>query len=201
MLTVTQRLGTLDAKAKLATRTAKDGEGYSQLVFEVTEVEVDDTEVNAIFSTPQAYVAMKALHKAVKGIKAIELEEKFEGATVVVRLAAVSAVNGSEFTFSDCRIDKIKFGALESESMMLSYRVTAKPALDVRFGELVSRFGHTAIVELRADSPLAQKDLPLNSFTDGGEQVSMSNTGRQIQAAAAKKERKARRDAAADSLN
>jgi hypothetical protein len=163
MLTLTQRLGTLDPKAKLATRTAKDGEEYSQLVFEVTELEVDDTEVNAIFASPNAYRAIKALHAAVKGVKAIELDEKIEGATVVVRLAAVSAQNGPEFTFSDCRIDKLKLERLESDALQCSYRVTAKPALNSLFGELVARFGHTAMVELRGESPNAQTDLPLNT--------------------------------------
>lgn len=163
MLTLTQRLGTLDPKAKLATRTAKDGEEYSQLVFEVTDLEVTDLEVNAVFASPHAYDAFKALHAAVKGIKAIELDEKIEGATVVVRLAAVSVQNGPEFTFNDCRIDKLKFGRLESESLACSYRVTAKPALNGQFGELVARFGHTAMIELRGESPNAQGDLPLNS--------------------------------------
>jgi hypothetical protein len=163
MLTLTQRLGTLDAKAKLATRTAKDGEEYSQLVFEVTELEVTDTEVNSIFSSPNAYQAIKRLHEAVKGVKSIELEEKIEGATVVVRLAAVSASNGPEFTFNDCRIDKVKLGRLESDALQCSYRVTAKPALNSHFGELVARFGHTAMIELRGESPNAQADLPLNA--------------------------------------
>jgi hypothetical protein len=162
MLTLTQRLGTLDAKAKLATRTAKDGEEYSQLVFEVTELEVDDSEVCAIFASPNAYRAIKALHQAVKGVKSIELEEKIEGATVIVRLAAVSAANGPEFTFNDCRIDKLKLGRLESDALQCSYRVTAKPALNGHFGELVARFGHTAMIELRSESPNAQADLPLN---------------------------------------
>lgn len=167
MLMLTQRLGTLDPKAKLATRTAKDGEEYSQLVFEVTDLEVTDVEVNAVFASPHAYDALKALHAAVKGIKAIELDEKIEGATVIVRLAAVSVQNGPEFTFNDCRIDKLKFARLESESLSCSYRVTAKPALNGQFGELVARFGHTAMIELRGESPNAQGDLPLNSVGKG----------------------------------
>jgi hypothetical protein len=122
MLTMTQRLGTLDAKAKIATRTAKDGEEYSQLVFEVTELEVTDTEVNAIFASPNAYRAIKALHEAVKGVKAIELDEKIEGATIIVRLAAVSAQNGPEFTFNDCRVDKLKLAKLESDALQCSDR-------------------------------------------------------------------------------
>ena len=189
MLTLTQRLATLDAKAKLATRTAKDGEEYSQLVFEVTELEVTDTEVNGIFASPNAYRAIKALHEALKGIKAIELDEKIEGATVIVRLAAVSVQNGPEFTFNDCRIDKLKLARLESDALQCSYRVTAKPALNAQFGELVARFGHTAMVELRGESPNAQADLPLNSVAAGERGTSSVGTPAQERAKAHARER------------
>lgn len=225
MFTMTQRLGTLDPKAKLATRTAKDGEEYSQLVFEVCDLEVTDTEVNAIFSSPRAYAVLKALHAEIKGIKAIELDDKIEGATVVVRLAAVSAQNGPEFTFNGCTVSKLRLEHLESDAVKASFRVTAKPALNAQFGELVAKFGHTAMVELRADSPLAQAELPLNGvganeritssigtpkeerqkarrrdsrMREEFDNPEMSNTGRQIQATAAKAERKKRRDAPAE---
>lgn len=194
MLTVTQRLGNLDAKAKLATRTAKDGEEYSQLVFEVTDCEVTDTEVNAILSSPQAYDAIKAVFAAAKSIKAVEIDEKIEGATVVVRVAAVSAQNGPEFTFDGCRVDKLKFGRLESEALAFSYRVTAKPALNGQFGELVARFGHTAMIELRGESPSAQADLPLNSAGAGERATSSIGTPEQERERAQEREREIARD-------
>lgn len=176
MLTVTQRLGNLDAKAKLATRTAKDGEEYSQLVFEVTDLEVTDVEVNAILASPQAYDAIKAVFAAAKSIKAVEIDEKIEGATVVVRVAAVSEQNGPQFTFDGCRVDNITFGRLESDSLSFAYRVTAKPALNGQFGELVARFGHAAMIELRGESPSAQADLPLNGVGAGESSASSIGT-------------------------
>lgn len=189
MFTLTQRLGTLDPKAKLATRTAKDGEEYSQLVFEVAELEVDESEVNAIRSSPRAYRAMKALFEADKGILAIEFDEKIEGAVVVVRLAAVSAQNGPEFTFPGCRIDKLKLGRMESDALKFSYRVTAKPALNGQFGQLVERFGHTAMFELRGESPSAQTDLPLNSVGKNDNGTSSIGTPEQERDRANKRER------------
>lgn len=189
MYTLTQRLATLDPKAKLATRTAKDGDEYSQLVFEVGEQEVTDVEVNAIFSSPNAFRAIKALHAAVKGIKAIELDEKIEGATIVIRLAAVSAQNGPEFTFAKCVVDKLRLERLESEALKLSYRVTAKPALNGNFGQLVERFGHTAMIELRGESPTAQDDLPLNSVGAGEKGTSSVGTPEQERERAAQRER------------
>lgn len=167
MLTLTPRLGTLDAKARFANRTAKDGDEYAQLVFEVTEQEVTDVEVNAIFANPNAYRSIKAMFRDCAGVKAVEFDEEIEGATVVVRVAAVSAKNGPEFTFDACRVDKLWFGRLESESLAFSYRVTAKPALNGQFGQLVERFGHTAMIELRGESPNAQESLPLNTVGAG----------------------------------
>lgn len=198
MLTVTQRLGTLDAKAKLATRTAKDGEEYSQLVFEVTAQEVTDTEVNAICASPKAYDAIKAMFAAVKGCKAVEMGEKIEGATVVVRVAAVSEQNGPQFTFDGCRVDNITFGRLESEALSFAYRVTAKPALNGQFGELVARFGHTAMIELRGESPSAQGDLALNSAGAGERGTSSVGSPEQERERAQERERQIAKDIESD---
>lgn len=160
MLTLTQRLGTLDPKAKAATRTAKDGEEYSQLVFEISGVDVSDVEVNSLFASPNAHRSLQAVHAELKGIKAVELDEKIEGAFLSLRTAAVSAANGPEFQFTQCRIDKVQLNA----AMQVSFRCTTKPALDGRFGELIARLGHTVMLELRADTPSAQADLPLNTI-------------------------------------
>jgi hypothetical protein len=163
MLTITPRLGSLDAKARINTRTAKDGEEYSQLIFEVTDQEVSDSEINSLFSTQHAYAALKQLHRAIKGIKEIETDFKIEGAVVNVRLGAVSSKNGAQFKFEKCVVDKCKIGGLESDALKFGYRVTCKPALNAQFGELVSRFGHTAMIGLNAEVPNAQEVLPLTN--------------------------------------
>lgn len=164
MWMLSPRLGTLDAKARFANRTAKDGDEYSQLVFEAGEMEMDETEVNALFSSPTAYRAFKALFAACSSLEEVEIGSlKVEGAVVSVRLGAVSAQNGPEFQFQDCRIDKMALARIESETLKFRFRVTSKPALNGQFGELVSRLGHTAVIGLNAMSPNAQENLPLNS--------------------------------------
>lgn len=190
MLTLTPRLGTLDAKARFANRTAKDGDEYAQLVFEVTEQEVTDVEVNAIFANPNAYRSIKAMFRDCAGVKAVEFDEEIEGATVVVRVAAVSVKNGPEFTFDGCRVDKLWFGRLESEALAFSYRVTAKPALNGQFGQLVERFGHSAMIELRGESPNAQENLPLNSVGAHESGTSSLGTPEQEREAARENERR-----------
>ena len=167
MLTITPRLGTLAAKYRGATRTAKDGQEYSQLVFEAENLEVTDVEVNAIFNNPNAFRAIKALHAAVPGIKSIEVESKIEGAFVSVRLGAVNAANGSMYEFNDSVVDNLTLGKLESDSLSCDFRVVTKPALNGQFGELISRMGHTAMIGVNAISPNAQVSLPLNGAATG----------------------------------
>lgn len=176
MWMLTQRLGTLDAKARFANRSAKDGEEYAQLIFEAYDLEMDETEVNALFSSPNAYRAFKALFAACAPLDEIELGGlKVESAVVSVRLGAVSAQNGPEFQFQDCRIDKMALAKIESETLKFRFRVTSKPALNGQFGELVGRFGHTAMIGLNAMSPNAQADLPLNSV--GANESATSSLG------------------------
>lgn len=169
MITISDRLASLGAKYRGATRTAKDGQEYSQLIFEAEKVEMSDSEVCSIFSNPNAYAAIKQLYSVLKGVKAIELDEKIEGAQFYVRLGAVSAANGPEYTFNDCVIDKLRLERLESEALMCSFRVTTKPALDGKFGELISRMGHTVVLRLNAVSPAAQASLPLSNGAGPGD--------------------------------
>ncbi len=169
MISISDRLASLGAKYRGATRTAKDGQEYSQLIFEAEKVEVSDTEICSIFSNPNAYAAIKQLYAALKGIKAIELDEKIEGAQFYVRLGAVSANNGPEYTFNDCVIDKLRLERLESEALLCGFRVTTKPALDGKFGELISRMGHTVVLRLNAVSPSAQAALPLTNGSGPGD--------------------------------
>jgi hypothetical protein len=106
-----------------------------------------------------------------------------------VRVAAVSAQNGPEFVFNDCRVDKLRLERLESDALKFGYRVTAKPALNAQFGDLVARFGHTAMVEIRGESPNAQTDLPFNSVGAGENGTSSIGTPEQERERAAKRER------------
>jgi hypothetical protein len=163
MLTLTNRLGTLDAKGRVATRTAKDGQEYSQLIFEVLAVELGESEVNAIFGSPQAFAKLQALAGEVKGIKAVEVEEKFEEASVYLRLNAVGPAPGEEYKFEGCVVDKLKLTGTAGPTMVGAFRVTSKPALNGKFGELISRLGHTVMVEVSGSTASDQTEMPLNS--------------------------------------
>lgn len=159
MLSISKRLATLDPKARAATRTAKDGEEYSQLILEVSEIDLEETEINALSNSPNAYSSLMAMFAACPTVMSVAIGEKLESANVVIRTAAVSELNGPEFTFSDCRIDKMAV----SREMKGGFRITAKPALDSKFGQLIERLSHTVMIEVAGPSASDQSELPLNS--------------------------------------
>lgn len=159
MLNITQRLATLDPKAKASTRTAKDGEEYSQLILEVSEIDLEENEINALSNSPNSYSALTAMFAACPTVMSVDIGEKLESAIVVIRTAAVNALNGPEFTFTDCRIDKMAV----NREMKGGFRITAKPALDSKFGQLIERLSHTIMIQVNGASASDQKELPLNS--------------------------------------
>jgi hypothetical protein len=158
MLNISTRLATLDPKARAATRTAKDGEEYSQLVLEVSEFDFEENELNAACGSASAYRQVKAMFEQCPSVGFVELDEKIERASIVMRLAAVSERNGEEFAFKDCRVDKLRV----NREMKGSLRMTTKPALDSKFGQLIERLGHTVMFQANGSSNSDQKELPLN---------------------------------------
>lgn len=159
MLSISTRLATLDPKARAATRTAKDGEEYSQIILEVKDFDFEENELNSACGNAAAYRQIKAMFEQCPTVGFIELDEKIESASVVMRLAAVSEKNGEEFSFKDCRIDKLRV----NREMKGSLRMTTKPALDSKFGQLIERLGHTIMIQANGSSDSDQKQLPLNT--------------------------------------
>lgn len=159
MLSISTRLATLDPKARAATRTAKDGEEYSQLVLEVSDFDFEENELNSACGSTSAYRQVKAMFEQCPSVGFIELDEKIESASVVMRLAAVSERNGEEFAFKECRVDKLRV----NREMKGSLRMTTKPSLDSKFGQLIERLGHTVMFQANGSSNSDQKELPLNT--------------------------------------
>jgi hypothetical protein len=171
MLNISTRLATLDPKARAATRTAKDGEEYSQLVLEVAQFDFEENELNAACGSTSAYRQIKAMFEQCPSVGFIELSEKIESASIAMRLAAVSERNGDEFAFKDCRVDKLRV----DREMKGSLRMTTKPALDSKFGQLIERLGHTVMFQANGSSNSDQKELPLNKV--GAKESAKSSIG------------------------
>jgi hypothetical protein len=203
MITISKRLCVLANKAKADGKEGDNGEDFTQLTFELEAISLSANELNMILSEPHAHQVLfntgkEPIEPYLKSLKAIELKEPMVGAYVCIELGLEGH---AKFEFTDCKISKIKLAPALGGDTLMSCKVVVKPALNETLAELLDRLGHTISVEIRGEAPGAQQDLPLNTFTDGGEQATMSNTGRQIQAAAGKAERKRRRQEAADKFN
>lgn len=204
MFSISQRSATLGSKAKADSKEdKKTHEEVTFLTFELEELKLSATELCALLREPHAFEALyntgaNPVEPILRGLKSLELAESISQGYVRIDVG----VSGyTRFDFKDCKISKIKLELRHGGDTALSCKVTVAPELNAKLATLLEFLGHSVQAELRGEAPGAQADLPLNQFTDGGEQAPMSNTGRQIQAAAAKKERKARRDAARDGLN
>jgi hypothetical protein len=204
MFSVTKRSAVLSRKAKADSKEdKKTHEEVTFLTFELEELKIDSSELGALLREPHAFDALyntgtNPVEPILRGLKSLELAESISEAYVRIYVG----VSGyTRFDFKDCKLSKIKLELRHGGDTALSCKVTVAPELNAKLSTLLEFLGHSVQAELRGEAPGAQGDLPLNTFTDGGEQSPMSNTGRQIQAAAAKKERKARRDAARDNLN
>jgi hypothetical protein len=128
-------------------------------VLEVSDFEFNENELNAACNSPNAHRTIKAMFAECPNVTAVDLDEKIESALVVMRLAAVDANNGAEFTFKDCRIDNL----IVTREMKGALRMTTKPALDSKFGQLIERLGHTVMIQVNGTSASDQAELPLNS--------------------------------------
>ncbi len=200
MFSISKRSATLSGKCKADSKEAKDGSNATWLTFELEEFKIDAAELAALLREPHAFEALyntgaNPIEPYLKGLKSLELADSIGEAYVRVD---VGLTGFTRFDFKGCKLSKIKLQLRQGGETALSCKVTVAPNLDGKLATLLEFLGHTVQAELRGEAPGAQAELPLNKFTDGGEQAPMSNTGRQIQAAAAKAERKKRAAAARD---
>jgi hypothetical protein len=203
MFSISKRAAVLGGKAKADSKEAKDGSEATWLTFELEELKIDANELAALLREPHAFEALyntgaNPIEPYLRGLKSLELSDSIADAYVRID---VGLTGFTRFDFKGCKLSKIKLQLRQGGDTALSCKVTVQPNLDAKLATLLEFLGATVQAELRGEAPGAQVDLPLNSFTDGGEQEPMSNTGRQIQASAARAERKKRADAARKDVN
>lgn len=145
----------------------RDGVKIRTLTFTLENIELEEREVNALLGDPGAY---RSLFKSVDGVltpflrccKAIEFEKAIDHACVVLTYGG-----GSEMSFSDCKIAKLKLALFEGGQVFMSCKITTAPTLDDTLAELFQQFGTRIACEIRAEVPTAQQDLPLNTHGVG----------------------------------
>lgn len=197
MFSLSKRSAQMTGKAKADLQDADKGDGVTKVTVELQEIKLDSTEFNALLSEPHAWDCLfntgaNPIEPFLKGLKSLELSESIEGAYVRID---VGLSGYTRFDFKDCKLSKIKLDMRQGGVVAMSCKVQFAPDLDGKFATLFECLGHTVQIELRGESPGAQADLPLNTH-EGDKDPTVSGLGRQIQAAAAREGRKAKRDAA-----
>lgn len=189
MLTITRRDCLLGAKASADAKEI-DGQEIKHLTIEVSDVMLDDTELNSLLCEPHAHgvlfnTGVSPAEPYLKSLKALRLAEACEHAYAAITYG----LDRKELIFADCKLSKIELEPTVGGLTALSCKITVTPALDESLTELFDHLGGQAEVELRANPPGAQQDLPLNQHGEG-EAPEMSSIGRQIQNAARKRRRR-----------
>lgn len=161
MLTLSSREAMLGAKHSGNT-VERDGAQVKQLTFELAEVMLDASELNCLLGEPHAHNSLynhsrDGVRPFLKCFRSLELLKGIDGAFVQLTWSAC------EFSFVDCKLSKVKLELREGGETALSCKVTCAPALDETLAELFDKLGAEVSVELRAEPPTAQQDLPLNT--------------------------------------
>ena len=186
--------GKLDSKAD---------ESVTRLTLELADIKLNPEEFCQLLREPHAWDILynsgaNPVEPFLKGFKSLELVGTIEGAYLRIDVGLTSY---TRFDFKDCSISKIKLELQTGGETSMSCKVTFTPVMTSALTTLFEFLSHSVQLELRGEAPGAQQDLPLNTFTDGGEQSALSNTGQQIARAAEKVERKTRQRKNAEKLN
>jgi hypothetical protein len=163
---------------------AKKGQELRLLTFELEEVELEERELNAFLREPHAWKSLYndrngEITPFLKCFKTLEIEKSVEGAFVELTYG----LDSNRMAFTECKLSKIKLALCDGGNTKLSCKVTTAPTLDETLAELFEQFGKPAEVEIRAEPPGAQKDLPLSTHGNGEQPALKSKAKR----AAAKK--------------
>lgn len=144
----------------------RDGEELRTLTFELTEVMLDAQELNCLLGEPHAHNSLynhgrDGVRPFLKCFKSLELLKGIVGAFVQIEWMA------NEFTFTDCKLTKVKLELRDGGETALSCKVTCTPDLDASLADLIEKMGGGVSAEIRAEPPTAQQDLPLNTHGTG----------------------------------
>lgn len=143
-----------------------DGAEVKLLTLELEDVLLDKREVNVLLGEPHAWnVLYNTGVKPVepyKSLKSLELREPIDGAAVTLAFGLNSGV-----AFTGVKLSKLKLELKSGGETALSCKLTATPALDATFAQLLEHLGDGIEVEMRFEPAGQQQDLPLNAFGEG----------------------------------
>ncbi len=144
-----------------------DGAEVKLLTLELEDVVLDKRELNVLLGEPHAWnvlynTGVKPVEPYLKSLKSLELREAVEGAAVTLAFGLNSGV-----AFTRVKLSKLKLELKSGGETALSCKLTATPALDTTFAQLLEHLGDGIEVEMRFEPAGQQQDLPLNAFGEG----------------------------------
>lgn len=169
MITITQRDCRLGPKYQGKHHEAKDTKPERQtLKVQLEGIELDETEFNALFQDPNAW---RLLHDtegpALKLLQKFELKGlTFDGAHVTL----FHSLGAKRIEMAKAKLSKVTLHIHDEEASgatTLALTIEGEPPMNAGLVQLLERVGQGIEVEIRADHPDAQKDLPLNTHGTG----------------------------------
>jgi len=141
-----------------------DGTEVKLLTLNFGEISIKQRELNVLLGEPRAWSvlynnAVKPPEPNLKSLRLFELREPIEDAAVTLHFGENRSV-----TFAQVTLSKIKLETQTGGDTAMSCKLTATPALDETFAEMLEHLGASIEVELRFEPGGAQQDLPLNNF-------------------------------------
>jgi hypothetical protein len=135
---------------------------------ELSNVILDKTELAALLGEPHAYEALydtsQKPHKPyLTCLKALELNSSWEGAYV----ALYYELGKSKIEFKRASLSKIRLELRQDGETAMSCTVEGETALNGKVVQVIERIGTSVEVEIRAQRPEDQRELPLNQHGEG----------------------------------
>ena len=181
------------------TRSETHGEEFvTALDIPIGEIMLEPEELNAILQEPHAHGLLYATkpgapaQPVLQGLKALRLEEKIEGAEVVLRLAG-----DTKLRLIGCKLARIDLKLEVGGLTAMRVQVQCVPKLDSSIARLIEKLNCEVEVEIRAEGFGDQQKLPLEQNADPAP-VGESRTHRKIRAADASKRRRERKNGHAE---
>lgn len=172
MTTLTTRpakIGNVIKVEKASASKQQQGEMLTGLAIPLTDVMLDELELNALLGNPTAYTALfnqagSVIEPNFQSFGPLPYKEKFQAAAVTI----THGVEAEKIRLAPVRISKIKLEPQVGGLTSMSCSVTCTPDLDAKMAHLLGRLDATIDVEIDFGvSKADQEELPLNGHGEG----------------------------------
>lgn len=153
---------------------------HDSLKLQLEGIQLVEAEFNALFQSAHAWGLLRdeAGAPSLDALRCFELKGlKFEGAHVTVW----HSLGSEKIELPAATLTKVQLTIGDDEfggNVTMAISVEGAPALDAKLVELLARVGRGIEVEIRADHPNAQAELPLNRHGEGEQPEGSKRKGR-----------------------